>query len=601
MGHRYEVETEYAVTDMGAAEAEKRAGDSPAAWYRALAVFVLLFTVGGLFLGMLGEWISFLRPSAYFDPSEEYLPGSVMGYVIAYFKQVFLEIGFASFFSDMIKSGAIETYVEFALFWLLCLAVLLSVILAVIAFVSRTSAKNCAMTALVFSLLAYGGMFIFWLYVYGKAAFPDDAFTAAMFDVPTGLTAAALLVCLLIAALARRKGTGLLNFILLLLTLATVFALIYPGSLTLIYTSWALTPSDTSEASLFINIASLVLLAVVLFNIVASVIRTTAKQAYAFDAVRYGVLLVAVALLTAAFIVGKTGGSRWAIFTDQLLPSVLMLAAPFAAFLLAIILTIYKSSKARSEEAEEEARGIGSGFVPAGYPVAPEAPAAAAPAPSPVSAAPAAAQTSYQSAAVPTQGMPVVQPATPVYAMPFFAAPIAPVVQPPPVQPAPAPETPAAVSAAVPSAPARTAAEDSPMSEFERSMAALARGIAPEAPAPAPSAPAPASAAPVPFAAHGKKGAPVRAPQPAAAQPAAYDASQYLYDAFINSLTPREKNEFGDLFIANKYGDLAYLPAYVIGGDNSEFFSKIFIYLGKFRRHISSELLDKVYSYVSRN
>ena len=65
-------------------------------------------------------------------------------------------------------------------------------------------------------------------------------------------------------------------------------------------------------------------------------------------------------------------------------------------------------------------------------------------------------------------------------------------------------------------------------------------------------------------------------------------------------LTPQEKNEFGDLFIANRFGDLAYLPAYVIGGDNREFFRRVFIYLGKFRSHISPELLGKLYQYVSK-
>lgn len=77
------------------------------------------------------------------------------------------------------------------------------------------------------------------------------------------------------------------------------------------------------------------------------------------------------------------------------------------------------------------------------------------------------------------------------------------------------------------------------------------------------------------------------------------DPTPYIYDAFISSLTPQEKNEFGDLFIANRHGDLSYLPAYVIGGDNTEFFKQAFVYLGKFRDHISAPLLNKLYLYVS--
>ena len=165
------------------------------------------------------------------------------------------------------------------------------------------------------------------------------------------------------------------------------------------------------------------------------------------------------------------------------------------------------------------------------------------------------------------------QPVMPFYPMPYYAAP-QPAVQPAAEQPVPAP--------APQPEPAPEPVKEEAMSEFERSMAALAKGIEPET----------ANTAAAAY-------QPTPAPQPVPAP--AYDATQYTYDSFINSLTPQEKNEFGDLFIANKYGDLAYLPAYVIGGDNREFFSKVFIYFGRFRSHISSALLDKLYVYVSRN
>lgn len=79
-----------------------------------------------------------------------------------------------------------------------------------------------------------------------------------------------------------------------------------------------------------------------------------------------------------------------------------------------------------------------------------------------------------------------------------------------------------------------------------------------------------------------------------------FGGAQYTYDPFINTLTPMEKNEFGDVFIANLYGIHSYLPTYVIGGDNTEFFQTIFIHLGRFRGNISQELMEKIYSYVSK-
>ena len=75
---------------------------------------------------------------------------------------------------------------------------------------------------------------------------------------------------------------------------------------------------------------------------------------------------------------------------------------------------------------------------------------------------------------------------------------------------------------------------------------------------------------------------------------------QYTYDPFINTLTPSEKNEFGDVFIANMYGIHSYLPTYVIGGDNREFFQKVFIYLGRYRGYITQDLMEKIYAYVNK-
>ena len=125
------------------------------------------------------------------------------------------------------------------------------------------------------------------------------------------------------------------------------------------------------------------------------------------------------------------------------------------------------------------------------------------------------------------------------------------------------------------------------MSEFEKSMEALAKGEQPE--------PAPEAQADFRMPSY-----PSISP---AAQPSspAYDPTQYTYDPFINGLSPKEKNEFGDLFIAGKAGKLQNLPTYVIGGDNTEFFRKVFIYLGRYRKNISAELLDKLYVYVSKN
>lgn len=87
------------------------------------------------------------------------------------------------------------------------------------------------------------------------------------------------------------------------------------------------------------------------------------------------------------------------------------------------------------------------------------------------------------------------------------------------------------------------------------------------------------------------------APKPAASnEPARYDTK--TFDPFFATLSTAEVNEFGDIFIADKIGVLSYMPAYVIGGDNKDFFRKIMIYLGKFRSQISQGLLEKILKYI---
>ncbi len=69
------------------------------------------------------------------------------------------------------------------------------------------------------------------------------------------------------------------------------------------------------------------------------------------------------------------------------------------------------------------------------------------------------------------------------------------------------------------------------------------------------------------------------------------------FDPFIATLTAEERNNFTEIFILKFKGSFPELPDYEVGGDNKEFFRKIFIYLGQYRDRIPSELLGKMYQY----
>lgn len=98
-------------------------------------------------------------------------------------------------------------------------------------------------------------------------------------------------------------------------------------------------------------------------------------------------------------------------------------------------------------------------------------------------------------------------------------------------------------------------------------------------------APAPVLITPAPIAAPAKNMLPAEA---------AYDEP---LDNFMRKLTNEERTEFKRIFIDRSYGRLN-IPDYVIGGENSGFFSSIFIYLARVRDLVSDALMNKLYEEV---
>ncbi len=70
------------------------------------------------------------------------------------------------------------------------------------------------------------------------------------------------------------------------------------------------------------------------------------------------------------------------------------------------------------------------------------------------------------------------------------------------------------------------------------------------------------------------------------------------FDPFIAVLNNEERNQFTELFIVKFKGVMPEIPDYVVGGDNKEFFRKLFIYLGQYRDRIPDGLLAKIYQYA---
>jgi len=91
------------------------------------------------------------------------------------------------------------------------------------------------------------------------------------------------------------------------------------------------------------------------------------------------------------------------------------------------------------------------------------------------------------------------------------------------------------------------------------------------------------------------------APQSGAGNTADYDFyNSRSFDPFIASLNGDEREQFTEIFILKYKGATSNLPDYQVGGDNTEFFRKVFIYLGQYRDRIPDSLLAKMYQFAIR-
>lgn len=69
-------------------------------------------------------------------------------------------------------------------------------------------------------------------------------------------------------------------------------------------------------------------------------------------------------------------------------------------------------------------------------------------------------------------------------------------------------------------------------------------------------------------------------------------------DDFIRKLTSEQKVEFAQMFLERHTGASQGIPDYIVGGDNSRFFSMLFIYFARIRDLVSDGLMNKFYEEV---
>ncbi len=538
-------ETEASATYLPAPAPEKTGK------YNVFSLLIFLLTAGGLFLGLIGNYASWLKPSYYFGSSG--LNNSLLGFFFTRMRELFVNI--SAIFTGSAGTVFRNIFSILAAF-LVAAVVIATLVCLVVTFLSPKRAKKATAIGGTLALLAYTLLFV-WAYCVNSLYLA--AFGRQAIDVPVALIACALFIVMTAFAVLENGKKGFFGAGIFLFSLAACFALFFPGSFT--ETHFGLLTAFKEH--LTYNILSLAAVAIAVGGLIVATAALPRKGKGLVRSIVFALQFILVALLAIAGC--RTEGSWSLIFfqNGSLLPSLILIIAALGATLLSLlVLLIDHRERARARAAAQAANF----YTETSDDVTeePEAVTFAAEESEQAESGYMDEASLYASAAEET--------VDPDEADDFLETASEEEIKDADVTP----------DYFVP-------VEEEQMSDFEREMLAYAEKKPEEADAERAD-----EAAPVPpYAQTAPASQPFR-PINVYTDP----STQYTYDPFINELTPEEKDEFGDLFIACKSGRFGDLPIYHIGGDNAEFFDKVWIRYGMY--DMSQNLRDKLFSYLRR-
>ncbi len=462
------------------------------------------------------------------------LNNSLLGFFFTRIKELFTNI--SAIFTGPANIVFRNVFSLLAAFLLLC-TVLTSLICMIVSFVSAEKAKRASVIGGTVSLLAYTLLFV-WAYCVNSLAM--EAFGAAAIDVPVALITLCLFIAMAVYSVMENGLKGLFGAGIYLFTIATAFAFFFPAS----FTEAHLALLFTFKSDPIYNTLSLLTGCALVLNLAVSVLALPRNCKGVVRTILYSAEFV---LILALAVTGCGLGGTWgaAFFQNgSLLPSLVLLFASLGALLLSLLVIV----------AERRARSKASAYD-GPYDQYTEQDSYDAEKPDTYQADHTTDDADYAS-----DDADYTSSETSDYTAyegdELYTSPDE---------------------------------EDEEESAFEELMASYIRKPS--------DMPAPEEREEPPVSPYAK---PTAAPQPVIRPVNVYTdpSTQYTYDPFINELTPEEKDEFGDLFIACKSGRFGDLPTYKIGGDNAEFFDKVWIRYGMY--DMSQSLRDKLFSYLRR-
>lgn len=452
----------------------------------------------------------------------------------------------------------------------------LNIVFMLVGVCSGKKAPAMVRTIAYMNLIAFGGYALITLWLSSMYSFETSAAGAMknklLFDYTVLGIAGGSLLLYVIYSFVKNKGKAVVPFILFLLTAAFVGVygyayLHYNKDGSMLNNLTALMGDNTKffiKNHTWGGFYKWAIIAAFSFGVLAfyfSTARLPMKKGYGFDIFRNVINLIMAGIIVAVCFIdfGFTKGVN-----EKTLLGVAKWFAVAAAgiALVQLILCIITKAvlKRKAEQQEyEESEAEEAAEEETAQPAAPAEEPAPAPVPAPAPAPAPVYANGYTAPVAPIAPMPVY---VPVYA-PASAA----VAAPAPVEAVPAP---------------------APVVEEEQLVIPNFSSFREEEAEPeaTPVAPAPAHA-------------PAAAPAPAAPATNSYYTTQ-TFDPFIASLTDKEREQFTNLFVLKYNGAMSNIPDYAVGGNNDDFFRKIFIYLGQYRDRIPDGLLAKMYKFAVR-
>lgn len=234
-------------------------------------------------------------------------------------------------------------YFLYAMIFVLAIAVVLSLAFTVGAFLKPSASRKLCYLNAHLVLLCYGAL-SFGALLWG--ALTAENFSWQLFDLPTLITSAALLLLLFFLGALARKGRSATNLFLLLVTLTGCLAYALPGTKLLS----DLTAAFAGGLPSSLAASLLILFALLLFNLAFSAARLGSGGSLLPDIARFSVWLLAVLLFVALSL--SAGTTAEELFLKEPLPIVFLLVPPLAGLLIAAFSASLAAEKKGQHNAE---------------------------------------------------------------------------------------------------------------------------------------------------------------------------------------------------------------------------------------------------------